>query len=114
MSPEPGLGTFEPKNSIPKDDRLDNYKLQWEREPKIQTFPRASSYTGYDDPGFMVTRKREKVVDPENQMREEINSAARVIVTILAAYLVAVQVVQYFSNKQDEEELNEIQRRKQH
>lgn len=113
ISANTGLGTFDAKSHIPKSDRLDNYKLQWEREPKIQTFPRTSSYSGYDESGFMVTRTQAQVVDPERKMREEVNTIGWGIAHLIIFAGMVVTIAQHISNYREEQELNAIQRRKQ-
>lgn len=105
------MGTFDPKDAIPKDDRLEFYQRQWEREPKVQTFYR-SGERGYEDFTFQVTRTQADVSDPEKNMRKEINNFVDMIVVLLGIAAIATVFIQFVSVWQEEEEMNEIQRKK--
>lgn len=61
----------------------------------------------------MVTRTRDELIDPEAQMREEINTVGWGIAHLIVLGAIVFTIAQYISNYQEEQELNEIQRRKQ-
>lgn len=106
-----GFGSFDPKSATPEDDRLEFYQRQWEREPKTQSFYR-SGERGYEDFTFQVTRTQAQVADPNKPMRADLHNFIERFIIAACLVAIATTIVQSVSNWQDEQELNEIQKKK--
>lgn len=83
-----GLGVFDIKSSIPKDDRIQHYKGLWLAEPRKKTMISSSDPT-YENYQYTISRTHDQISDPDEKIKDEIITAGYWIIgaflTIFAA-----------------------------